>query len=1229
MKHKTLLSCLLLLSFLFSGAGKPLKMTAEAITATETFAAGHSETEAVFEDVPQALPMDIGFGPAAAQSAEAAFQCNILEYVDREAFANAGHVRRAEEWETLSSYAFENADGTNALYIFKENVKYIAADGRVREKDLTLRETQAAQAYTTASNDIGLVLPKNAAEGISLSYQGLSAVLTPMAPVSGGAGSTAEAAAQPMYASKDAVQNEVAYGSVLGTHTALRFTPTLSGVRGTLSIAAYTGQNTFYFRLYTNGCSVFLRPEGGFYLAESAEAQKRIHLDSILVCDAHKRLCAAEISVAPIREAEEYAVTVSVDKAFLTDSTTAYPLSVYSTLRVSDADTGGASIQDATVFSGKPTLNTGSWIYATVGYGDSDYQVGRTMVRLNGLYTHGIYTSLSESQINSVKFYYREATGTAARTINLYRNTGNASWTESNVTWNNAGTYSTASNWGTSAPQSAYACFDITSLVKGWKSGAYNAAMGFVLVNPNESSISYKKQFDTSETGSYDNKPYVVMEYMTNFSVSPISAYLTEGGTLQLSAQTNPAGGTVTWTSSDTKLATVSSSGLVTGLRAGYPMITAHYTDPAGNTYTDTCQIYLILKDGVYYIRNAYSNRYLHAANGGIANGTNVYQDLLYNTDPQKLFQLWKIKYLDAGQYSVRPMHKLNMGLCATDGNADIRGIGTSDTYSGVDGNARWAIVYRKITDNTYGYVFENSASSGKALTLTSASLNAGVNVNLQRYQSGNTLQFWNLSRLISPPEGLMLYHASGGNASNTTKWIAPNYAKSLSSLNLAVAVYSGDTISQSVTWSSGNEFIARVNSSTGTVTSVSPGTTIISATADINGRTYTKSYTVKVSDLADGIYFIANKKTQRYTDIAGQVMADGTIIHQWDYHGGDSIRWTFQLQSDGYYTIQSCKASTRDYYLAVQGNSAGNAAVVLKSGTITDGMKWKVTILDNGSYQIASKTGESGNRVLSVKPYSSNANGIAIEQLVYSNDTDYRDEWYLSTKTISRVLNIDVIYDGAYDARFPDQVKNRINVDIMRLRKLYLDRFHIYINASLPSQFTSYGDLCARPQYFNNCQCSTSCNRSSLNADLSVSLSPYHHKNIYNILLRIPFADTNKTGRLAFIGHRVCDSNPSCRMGPRGLTQRAVGISTVCYYMPPTHNHEIMTTIHEIGHLFGVKDHYGGEAPDTDEELGQARNCIYGEDRENSAVLNNMTICSYCTQVIESNVNWYSHWGK
>lgn len=66
---------------------------------------------------------------------------------------------------------------------------------------------------------------------------------------------------------------------------------------------------------------------------------------------------------------------------------------------------------------------------------------------------------------------------------------------------------------------------------------------------------------------------------ITAIEISQSAISISGSNTVQLTATTTPAGGTVAWTSSDTAVATVSSSGLVTGVGNGTATITARCGD--------------------------------------------------------------------------------------------------------------------------------------------------------------------------------------------------------------------------------------------------------------------------------------------------------------------------------------------------------------------------------------------------------------------------------------------------------------------------------------------------------------------------------------------------------------------------------------------------------------------------------------------------------------------------
>lgn len=75
-----------------------------------------------------------------------------------------------------------------------------------------------------------------------------------------------------------------------------------------------------------------------------------------------------------------------------------------------------------------------------------------------------------------------------------------------------------------------------------------------------------------------------------NVTVDPATASIVVAGTTTLKATVNPETQTVTWTSSDDTVATVSDAGVVTGVAAGTATITATITVDETD-YTDTCAV--------------------------------------------------------------------------------------------------------------------------------------------------------------------------------------------------------------------------------------------------------------------------------------------------------------------------------------------------------------------------------------------------------------------------------------------------------------------------------------------------------------------------------------------------------------------------------------------------------------------------------------------------------------
>ena len=146
---------------------------------------------------------------------------------------------------------FQNEDGSRTVYIMDEAVKYVDADGIIREKDLTL--TSAIGGYTTSQNDVQLTIPNNPTNGIRISYNNKHISMIPQEGTFSGMPEISD--------------GSVTYTNYYGEGTSLRYTPTLSGIKEDIILSSYNGTNSFSFMLNTGGLYLY-QLNGRYFLAD-------------------------------------------------------------------------------------------------------------------------------------------------------------------------------------------------------------------------------------------------------------------------------------------------------------------------------------------------------------------------------------------------------------------------------------------------------------------------------------------------------------------------------------------------------------------------------------------------------------------------------------------------------------------------------------------------------------------------------------------------------------------------------------------------------------------------------------------------------------------------------------------------------------------------------------------------------------------------------------------------
>ncbi|MBE5963868.1 MAG: hypothetical protein E7252_02870 [Lachnospira sp.] len=581
----------------------------------------------------------------------------VLKYVNAESFVKNNHVKRIKDEEELNTYMFKNADGTKTMYMMYENVKYIDKFGNIKDKDISLKLDN--DTYKVTDNNVALSIPKAPQNGIEVNYDNNIVKITP----------SGNASESKIVTTME--NNAVTYKNYYGEGIDLRYTPLLSGVKEDIILSEYTGQE-YKFTLETNGLNIYEK-EGRYYLAKDEKAESIYDIGEVLVYDAVGRPTTGTMSITTKEAGKTYEISISVSDEYLKDATTVYPVTIDPTVTVTHTVSGEGAIEDAPIFSGLITANCGNYTYLSPGYVDSTYKIGRVLVRTPGLYNSTAYQNATVDDIVSAKFCCKDGSGNAASYVNLYPITEYTGWQENGVTWNTGyNAHTTALNCGATVSFGTVTEFDITYLVHYWKSNTYNAYDGFMLVNSNETSAAYRKAIFSSEYGVTTDRPYIMITYQSVLDISSSRCMVAVGGSHQLDCRTTVLDGGLTWSSSNTNIATVDGSGIVRGISEGTVRITATYTYTLNGetyTYTDYVDIKVVDPTGVeveeeYYIFNKLSERMLTVeATSYSEPSTTNFADVVTRTNDDDTKGnwinacAWKLVAEGSGLYSIRNVY--------------------------------------------------------------------------------------------------------------------------------------------------------------------------------------------------------------------------------------------------------------------------------------------------------------------------------------------------------------------------------------------------------------------------------------------------------------------------------------------------------------------------------------------------------------------------------------------
>ena len=489
----------------------------------------------------------------------------ISSFVDYESALQYGHVERAYAEEELNTIVYCNQDGSKTAYIFDYDVQYVTSDGTLAEKNITLKQENGA--FTVSESNVRLEFPEDITAGIVFTHQDRSINLVPLRNtiLEESFDKGLSLRNQPLDAVMDSTKNAVSYERAFGYNTSLVYTPLMNGVKEDIVLHTYNGINTWRFLVNTDGLYPYVDEYGGYYFAESENAYHKYYLGSVYVYDTAGDITNGSIEIATVRDGNQYILTINVDSNFLANAE--YPVTVDPTLTLTE---GG--ISDATIFDEKPTLNTGSAQFMYIGENNL-HGMGRGLLRFDSLLNNNLFLYYMDNITSSTLHLYASAVPSGGETIQFHQFT-NPAWNEGTVTWSNINPNGFSSTVLASKNITQVGNFTVdlpVSLLSSWKANANNLNGGLLIKVDNENQSTDYVGLASSEYSIYG--PMLVIRYEADVTTHFNSNLSLVVGETRLIPKTYIYEDYTQYYSRNTEVATVSPTGVVTGVSEGTALI--------------------------------------------------------------------------------------------------------------------------------------------------------------------------------------------------------------------------------------------------------------------------------------------------------------------------------------------------------------------------------------------------------------------------------------------------------------------------------------------------------------------------------------------------------------------------------------------------------------------------------------------------------------------------------
>lgn len=445
---------------------------------------------------------------------------NLPDVIDAETAIADGYVARLNsEEQSLSEVVLEKDDGTRALYLLSENVKYIDENGDVADK--SNNAVRKGRAFVNEGNDVEIILPATLTAGIAVHSDELNITMKPLTDSIGRSLSTA-------------VQTEedtVLYSDVFDSSTDIEYTYTYSGVKENIILESYNGKNSFDYEVTTGGLTLY--EDKGTLLLADENGEVKATLGEVIVFSAdNKNNTFGKYTIKELEKNSRYKVTVSVDREYLTDPKTKYPVKIDPNLNTIDYN---IVVHDMQVFKGKDgkgTSETSAGYSGVSRVGWTDWGACRTLIKLNN-FSFATYKISNSWQIESAYIELRDlmCQGGSGVPISCGQFNGNF-WTEKDTrTWNGleaensslsspvSVTYGNGNSKRNLSDKDQWYNWNITGIVKKWAIDSSLKEKGLQLRTYTtffeDSSVyaEYMKTFSSMQ-GNANYKPYIKINYI-------------------------------------------------------------------------------------------------------------------------------------------------------------------------------------------------------------------------------------------------------------------------------------------------------------------------------------------------------------------------------------------------------------------------------------------------------------------------------------------------------------------------------------------------------------------------------------------------------------------------------------------------------------------------------------------------------------------------------------------